>query len=261
MDVVIVPTPAEVGERAAEVTARLLRAAGSEAVLGVATGSSPLGLYAGLAERVRAGELDLSRASAFALDEYVGLPDGHPESYREVVRRTVTEPLGMDPARVHVPDGQAADLDAACVRYERAIAESGGVDVQIVGVGVNGHIGFNEPATSLASRTRVELLTDDTRRANSRFFASIDEVPRRAVTQGLGTILDARHVVLVATGSAKADAVTAVVEGPVGARRPGSVLQLHPEVTVVVDEEAAAGLELADYYCQMTDAREALLGD
>ncbi|MGC5629241.1 glucosamine-6-phosphate deaminase [Georgenia sp. Z1344] len=260
MDVVIVPTPAEVGEHAAAVTARLVAASFPEPVLGVATGSSPLGLYQGLAARVRSGQLDLARARAFALDEYVGLPDAHPESYREVVRRTVTEPLGMDPARVRVPDGNASDLDAECRDYERAIVEAGGVDVQIVGVGVNAHIGFNEPATSLASRTRVEILTDETRQANARFFDSVDEVPRRAVTQGLGTILDARNVVLVATGAAKAAAVAAVVEGPVGARWPGSVLQLHPAVTVVVDEEAAARLELADYYREMARARGDVAG-
>lgn len=251
MEVVILPTPTDVGENASALVAKLLREAGPEAVLGVATGSTPLGLYEGLARLVRAGELDLSRASAFALDEYVGLREGHPESYREVVRRTVTEQLAMDPARVHVPDGLAADLPAACASYEQAIAEAGGVDVQILGVGANGHIGFNEPGTSLASRTRVEVLTDGTRADNARFFDSPAEVPVHALTQGIGTILDARHLVLLATGAHKAGAVASVVEGPIGARWPGSVLQAHPHVTVVVDEPAASRLELADYYRQM----------
>lgn len=225
-----------------------LQDAGSAPVLGVATGSSPLALYSELEKMVNAGDLDLSRAAAFALDEYVGLAPGHPESYADVVRRTVTEPLQMDPARVHVPNGFAEDLDAAALAYEDAIDEAGGVDVQILGVGTNAHIGFNEPGSSLNSRTRAVVLAEQTRLDNQRFFASLDEVPTLSLTQGLGTILDAAAIVLVANGAGKADAVAAVVEGPVTAFAPGSVLQLHPDVTVVVDEAAAAKLKLADYY-------------
>ncbi len=247
MEVVICPNAAEVGRVAARKVAAVCRAAGAEAVLGVATGSSPLATYAELATLVAAGQLDLIRAHAFALDEYVGLPAGHPQSYAEVIRQTVTEPLKMDPARVHTPGGHEADIKSAAEEYERLIAAAGGVDIQILGVGSNGHIGFNEPTSSLASRTRIKTLTARTRSDNARFFDSLDDVPRHCLTQGLGTIMDARHVVLVADGASKAAAIAALVEGPVSAMMPGSVLQLHQRATIVVDEEAASLLTTGDY--------------
>lgn len=248
MEVIICRDAEEVGRVAAAEVATVAAKVGPGVVLGVATGSSPLGLYEGLAALQRAGELDLSQATAFALDEYVGLPHGHPESYTEVIRRTVTEPLGLDPARVHVPDGWAQDLDAAGEAYEAAIAAAGGVDVQILGIGQNGHIGFNEPGSSLASRTRSKVLTARTRADNARYFDNLEQVPVRCMTQGLGTIMDARHTVLVAQGEAKASAIAAMAEGPVTAMLPGSVLQLHPRATVVVDEAAASALQLSEYY-------------
>lgn len=248
MEVIICATAQEVGRVGAAAVARVAASVGPSVVLGVATGSSPLHCYADLARRVNEGSLDLSQASAFALDEYVGLPPGHPESYAEVIRQTVTEPLGLDPARVHVPDGFAEDLAAAGPAYEAAIQAAGGVDVQILGIGANGHIGFNEPTSSLASRTRIKTLTDRTRQDNARFFDSVDDVPRHCLTQGLGTIMDARSVVLLASGSSKATAVAAMIEGPVTAMYPSSVLQLHQRATVVIDEAAAAELQLADYY-------------
>jgi glucosamine-6-phosphate deaminase len=251
MYVIICEDEFEVGAYAAAQVAKIARKVGPEVVIGVATGSSPLSIYQKLAELVAAGKLDLSLASAFALDEYVGLPKGHPQSYHEVIRLTVTEPLGLEPGRVHCPNGFAADLAKAARDYEGAIKAAGGVDVQILGIGSNGHVGFNEPTSSLSSRTRLKTLTEQTRRDNQRFFNSLDEVPRHCLTQGLGTILDARHAVLVASGAGKADAVRAMVEGPVTAMWPGSVLQLHQRATVVVDEDAAAKLELADYYRQM----------
>ncbi|MGJ3507130.1 glucosamine-6-phosphate deaminase [Enemella sp. A6] len=248
MQVVVCPDAQRVGEVAAARIGQVIDQVGPEVVLGVATGSSPMGVYESLAKRVRAGDLDLSRASAFALDEYVGLPKGHPESYAEVVRTTVTEPLGMDPAKVHCPDGFREDLANAGPDYEAAIAAAGGVDVQILGVGSNGHIGFNEPTSSFASRTRVKTLARTTRLDNQRFFNSLDEVPTHCLTQGLGTILDARNVVLVAQGANKAHAIAGVVEGPMTAMVPGSILQMHPRATIVVDEEAASELTLLDYY-------------
>jgi len=251
MEVIICPVVEKVGQVAAAKVAKIAATVGPGVVLGVATGSSPLSTYEGLAGMLAAGELDLSQATAFALDEYVGLPLGHPESYHEVIRRTVTEPLGLDPSRVFVPDGDMAGLMTAGERYEKAIAEAGGVDVQILGIGANGHIGFNEPISSLTSRTRVKTLTERTRADNARFFNSLDDVPRHCVTQGLGTIMAARHVVLVATGEAKADAMAAVIEGPVTAMCPGSVLQFHQFATVVIDEAAARHLKLADYYRQV----------
>jgi len=251
MEVIICPDEERVGEVGAAKVARLAGAVGPAVVLGVATGTSPLATYQALAGLVARGELDLSQASAFALDEYVGLPAGHPQRYCEVIRRTVTEPLGLDPARVHVPDGDPAGLASAGQRYEDAIADAGGVDVQILGVGANGHIGFNEPTSSLTSRTRVKTLAPRTRADNARFFDSADDVPKHCVTQGLGTIMDADSVVLVATGAAKATAVAAIVEGPVTSMFPGSVLQMHQHATVVCDEAAAAELALADYYIQV----------
>ena len=248
MEVIICSDPDEVGRVAAAKMARVCADAGPHAVLGVATGSSPLATYAQLAALVASGALDLSEASAFALDEYVGLPPGHPQCYANVIDATVTRPLRMDPARVHVPDGGAADLAAAAEQYEAMIAAAGGVDVQLLGVGSNGHVGFNEPTSSLASRTRIKTLAHRTRADNARFFSSPDEVPRHCLAQGLGTIMDARNVVLVAQGARKAGAVAALVEGPVTALVPASVLQLHRRATVVVDEDAAGRLTLTEYY-------------
>jgi len=251
MEVIICPNEDRVGQIGAAKVAQIARKVGPAVVLGVATGSSPLATYAELAALARTGQIDLSEASAFALDEYVGLPTDHPLSYHDTIRRTVTVPLGLDPARVHVPDGSEDMLCTAGTRYEEAIRAAGGVDVQILGVGSNGHVGFNEPTSSLSSRTRLKTLAPATREDNARFFTSIDEVPRHCVTQGLGTIMDARNVVLVATGPHKARAVAAIIEGPVTAMWPGSILQMHQHATVVVDESAASELGLADYYKQV----------
>jgi len=218
-----------------------------ELTLGVATGSTPLPVYAALAERAASGA-DFTRAAAFALDEYVGLPDGHPESYASVVDREVTQRLGLDSDRVHVPDGSLAGIESAGARYERALTEHGGVDLQLLGIGATGHLGFNEPGSSFASLTRVKTLTERTRRDNARFFDSLDEVPMHCVTQGLGTILRARHLVLLAFGEGKAEAIAQAVEGPVTASMPGSAIQLHPHVTVVLDPAAASALRHRDYY-------------
>lgn len=248
MEVIICPTPDDVGATAAAKMAHVARRVGPHVVLGVATGSSPLDTFAHLARLVRDGAVDLSQASAFALDEYVGLPTGHPESYHAVIRNTVTEPLGLDPDRVHVPNGFSADLEQACLDYEAEITAAGGVDVQLLGVGANGHIGFNEPTSSLSSRTRIKTLSTRTRSDNARFFPSEDHVPRHCITQGLGTIMEARHVVLVATGVAKAGAIARITEGAISAMWPGSVLQIHPNATIVVDEDAASRLALSEYY-------------
>jgi glucosamine-6-phosphate deaminase len=248
MEIIICRDGDEVARIAAETVAQVCRRVGPSVTLGVATGSSPLALYRDLAAIVRKGEIDLSRANAFALDEYVGLPEGHPESYAEVIRRTVTEPLGLAPSRVRAPNGRAADIEQACEEYELAIREAGGVDIQILGIGANGHIGFNEPSSSLSSRTRIKTLTPKTREDNARFFDSIDQVPVHCLTQGLGTIMDADEVVLVAQGEGKADAVAAMVEGPVTASCPGSILQTHQYATIVVDEAAASKLANHEYY-------------
>jgi glucosamine-6-phosphate deaminase len=219
-----------------------------DAVLGLATGSTPLSLYTALAESLRADPLDASRVRGFALDEYVGLPAGHPESYRAVITRDAVEPLGLTPGNIRVPNGDLATLQTAGSEYEAAIRAAGGVDVQILGIGRTGHVGFNEPGSSFASLTRVKTLTPQTRADNARFFPSPDDVPIHCITQGLGTIRRARHLILLAFGEQKAEALAAAVEGPVTTSSPGSVIQLHPHVTVLVDEAAASRLANLDYY-------------
>jgi glucosamine-6-phosphate deaminase len=247
MEVVILPSAAEVGVLAARKILRLVQRS-PRAVLGLATGSSPLAIYAALAAHVRDGTLQTGEVSAFALDEYVGIPAEHPESYAAVIHREVTVPLHLDPGREQVPDGRAADVEAACDRYEEAVRAAGGVDLQILGIGANGHVGFNEPTSSFASRTRIKTLTERTRADNARFFDTPDDVPTHCLTQGLGTIMDARELLLVAQGPQKAAAVAAAVEGPVMSMCPASILQHHRRATVMVDEAAAADLGLADYY-------------
>lgn len=242
-EVVIVDSPDAGGLLAAELIARLV-VRKQDAVLGLATGSTPLPVWKALAAR----SLDLRRVRGFALDEYIGLPPGHPESYRAVIAREVVGPLGLTPTLVHVPGDDGGPIEGAGARYEQNIAAAGGVDLQVLGIGRTGHIGFNEPGSSLVSRTRVKTLTEQTRADNARFFDSPDDVPRHCLTQGLGTILDARHLVLLAFGEQKADAIAGAVEGPVSSSLPGSAIQLHPLVTVIVDEPAAAKLRYADYY-------------
>ena len=215
--------------------------------LGVATGSTPMPVYDALAAHAARG-VDFSKMFAFALDEYVGLPAGHPEGYRAVIERSVTVPLGLNPERVNIPDGSLDNIETAGERYEEALTTHGGVDLQLLGIGTTGHIGFNEPGSSFGSLTRVKTLTERTRADNARFFASPEEVPIHCVTQGLGTILRARHLVLLAFGEGKAAAIAAAVEGPMTASMPGSAIQLHPQVTVVLDEAAASELRFGDYY-------------
>lgn len=247
MEVVIVADREAAGALVAEAVEVLIDRR-PDAVLGLATGSTPLPVYGELARRHQAGTLSLAKAQAFLLDEYVGLPPAHPQAYRSFIARELEAHVDFARGAVHGPDASAADIPAACAAYEAAIEDVGGVDLQLLGIGTDGHIGFNEPGSSLASRTRIKTLTDQTRRDNARFFASLDEVPRHVVTQGIGTILEARHLVLLAYGAAKSQAVAQAVEGPLAAMVPASALQLHPHVTVVVDEEAASGLRLAAYY-------------
>ena len=242
-EVVIVPSAEAAGELVADSIAALL-AEKPDAVLGFATGSTPLPVYRALESR----GLDLSAVRGFALDEYVGLPDGHPESYRAVITREVVEPLGLRPELVRVPGDDGGPLEGAGARYERDIVAAGGIDLQLLGIGRTGHIGFNEPGSSFGSLTRVKTLTRQTREDNARFFDSLDDVPTHCLTQGLGTILRARHLVLIAFGAGKAPAIAAAVEGPLTASAPGSVVQLHPRVSVVIDEAAASQLVNADYY-------------
>ncbi|MGY2701346.1 glucosamine-6-phosphate deaminase [Nocardioides sp. HB32] len=243
MEVVITSDAATLAADAIEALVRRNAAA----VLGLATGSSPLPAYRELVRRHRAGTgPSYGEVRCFLLDEYVGLPAGHPQTYRETILRELTDALGIDRDRVSSPD--PSDLRRAGARYEEAIRAAGGVDLQVLGIGGDGHLAFNEPGSSLGSSTRIKTLTERTRRDNARFFDSVEAVPRHVLTQGLGTILRARHLLLLAAGEAKAEAVAAAVEGPLSASCPASVLQLHPHATVLLDEAAASGLERSAYY-------------
>lgn len=227
-----------------------------DAVLGLATGSSPLPVYGELLARHAAGRApSYDAVTAYTLDEYVGLPPGHPESYRATIARELTDGLGLPPDRVHGPDPTPEGLPTAGARYELALQAAGGVDLQVLGIGTDGHLAFNEPGSSLASLTRIKTLTEQTRQDNARFFDSIDEVPRHVLTQGLGTILRARHLVLVALGEAKAEAVATALEGPLSASCPASVLQLHPHATVLLADGADSRLERAAHHRAVFDAK------
>ncbi|SBS72476.1 glucosamine-6-phosphate deaminase [uncultured Mycobacterium sp.] len=248
MEVIILEDAQQIGTIAADAIEALLTRKPT-AVLGLATGSSPLSIYDELADRYEAGHLTFRQARGFTLDEYVGLPADHPERYRNVIDAVFVSRVDFTPGAVAGPDGLAADIPAACAGYEDAISQAGGIDLQILGIGTDGHIGFNEPGSSLASRTRIKTLTRQTRIDNARFFdGDVDRVPTHCLTQGLGTIMAARHVILVATGRTKAEAVHQLVEGPVSAMWPATVLQHHRHVTVLLDGSAARRLQLADYY-------------
>ncbi len=260
MEVIVCSSAGEAGALAADAIARLVGRE-PEAVLGLATGSSPLGVYDELARRIGAGTMTLSRARGFLLDEYVGLPSGHDQSYRSVIHRDLVSRVDLDPARVFGLNGTAADLVAECTAYEDAIAAAGGVDLQLLGVGTDGHIAFNEPGSSLVSRTRIKTLTSQTRQDNARFFGGDPgAVPRHCLTQGIATILEARHVVLIASGAAKAEAVRQLAEGPVSASWPATALQLHRHATVLVDPEAASRLDRRDQYVETYEAKPSWQG-
>ncbi|MCB2055550.1 MAG: glucosamine-6-phosphate deaminase [Geminicoccaceae bacterium] len=219
-----------------------------EIVLGLATGGTMLPLYADLRRRHAEGSLSFAGVTTFNLDEYVGLAPAHPGSYHTYMREALFDHVDIDPARTHLPRGDAADPRAEAQRYEQAITDRGGIDLQLLGIGRNGHIGFNEPTSSLGSRTRIKTLTIETREANRRYFTEGEEVPRYALSMGIGTIMEARACLLLATGSTKAEACARMIEGAIGAACPATALQMHPRVTAVLDREAAAALELKDYY-------------
>jgi glucosamine-6-phosphate deaminase len=246
MEVVPLETADAVATLAADTIERLVRDH-PRAVVGLATGSSPLPTYRELVRRRDAGVApSYAEVQGVLLDEYVGLPPGHPQSYRATIARELTDALGLPEAHVHGPD--PSDPEHAGAAYESLLGDLGGVDLQVLGIGADGHLAFNEPGSSLGSRTRVKTLAGQTRADNARFFGSPDDVPRHVLTQGLGTILDARHLLLIATGPAKAEAVAAAVEGPLAASCPASVLQLHPHASVLLDPSAAALLGHVDHY-------------
>jgi glucosamine-6-phosphate deaminase len=248
VEVVILPSEDAIALLATGVIVESLRRK-PNAVLGLATGSSPLRLYAELVRAYHAGEVSFAQAKAFMLDEYVGLPSDHPQRYRNVIEREIASLVNFPTDAVQGPDGAAPDLPAACRAYDQAIKDAGGVDVQILGIGSDGHIAFNEPGSSLTSRTRIKTLTPQTIKDNARFFGDCQSaVPKHVLTQGLGTIMEARQILLMATGRNKAEAVHHMVEGGVSAMWPASILQFHPHATVLLDDAAATRLQLADYY-------------
>ncbi|MFV0292004.1 MAG: glucosamine-6-phosphate deaminase [Paracoccus sp. (in: a-proteobacteria)] len=218
-----------------------------DAVLGLATGGTMLPLYEKLVEQHRKG-LSFARVTTFNLDEYVGLAPEHPASYHSYMRDILFRHIDIDSRRTHLPHGDAPNPNAEADRYEMLIETAGGLSLQLLGIGHNGHIGFNEPTSSLASRTRVKTLTESTRTANQRFFGPGEIPPEYAITMGVGTIMSARECLLLATGPAKAEIMATMIEGSVSATCPASVLQMHPHATIVLDRAAAANLKLTDYY-------------
>jgi len=229
-----------IAQKAADAIEELL-ASKPNAVLGTATGSSPLPLYDELAARCAAGRISFAGVTGFMLDEYVGLPEGHPERYATFMERNLRSRVDMRPGALHGPDALAEDLEAACAAYEEQMRAAGYCDLQILGIGTDGHIGFNEPGGPLDSRTHVGVLAEQTRRDNARFFdGDVDAVPTHCLTQGLATIMEARKLVLIATGRNKAEAIAQLIEGEVSADWPATVMQRHSDALVLVDPEAAS---------------------
>lgn len=247
MKVLINPSPELAVDRAAyQIVNQVKHLPGT--VLGLATGGTMEAVYARLIACYRAGEISFAQSQSFNLDEYVGLPPDHPRSYWRYMREQLFDHVDFPKGATHLPRGDATDPDAEADAYERAIAAAGGIGLQLLGLGANGHIGFNEPTSSLASLTRIKTLTRSTRDANARYFDTPAEVPRQAITMGIGTILNADEVVLLAYGEGKAEAVAAMIEGPLSAACPASALQLHRKATIVLDQAAASRLKLRDYY-------------
>jgi glucosamine-6-phosphate deaminase len=247
MEVIIQPDAVAASTVAARLVARRIKEK-PDAVLGLATGSTPLKLYKELVRLHGEEGLDFSRTTTFNLDEYVGLPPDHPQSYSRFMHQNLFDRLNIPRSNIHIPDGMTADIPAFCAEYEDKIAQAGGIDIQILGIGSDGHIGFNEPTSSLASRTRIKTITEETRRDNARFFGSEEDVPRHVITMGVGTIMEARTCILMAFGKGKADAIVRTVEGPVTSMVPASALQFHPVVKLIIDTAAASQLRETDYY-------------
>lgn len=214
-----------------------------DSVIGFATGSTPLGMYKELIKMYKEEGLDFSKITSFNLDEYVGLPPSHPESYHYFMWENLFKHININPSNVNIPMGMADNIESFCNWYEEKIKSKGGIDLQILGIGANGHIAFNEPGSSLGSRTRIKTLGMKTRLDNSRFFNNLDEVPKYAITMGVGTIMESKKLLLLANGINKADAIKATVEGPIMAKYPATIVQLHRYATIIIDTEAASKLE------------------
>jgi glucosamine-6-phosphate deaminase len=247
MEIIVKDTYEEMAKAAAELVAHTLNSK-PNAVLGLATGSTPLGVYQELVRMHKEGALDFSEVATFNLDEYVGLPARHPQSYHYFMHENLFKHINIPPQNIHIPSGTTDNYPAFCAWYEQRIKEYGGIDLQILGIGSDGHIGFNEPTSSLGSRTRLKTLARSTIEDNARFFDTPEDVPTYAITMGVGTIMEARKAVLLANGKSKAGAVAAAIEGPITSLITASALQLHPDAVFFLDREAASELKMLDYY-------------
>ncbi len=243
MEIIIQPDAEAATAVASRMVSQLLRNK-PNAVLGLATGRTTLGLYRALAQM----KLDWRRVTTFNLDEYVGLPPEHAQSYHTFMRENLFRHVNVSPENTHIPDGTSGNIVELCEQYETQIRAAGGIDLQILGIGTDGHLGFNEPTSSLASRTRLKTLTRQTHEDNACYFGGADKVPDHVITMGLGTIMEARQCLFLAVGEKKARAIAATVEGPITSINPASILQMHPKATVCLDRAAAADLKRADYY-------------
>jgi glucosamine-6-phosphate deaminase len=247
MEVVIKKTYEDVCAEAAE-TIQEAWTGKNDLVLGFATGKTPLGLYRKLIELYNQGRVDFASVKAFNLDEYVGLEESHPQSFAYYMDHHLFSQVNIKKENIFRLSGTPADIEAHCLAYERKIGEAGGIDIQILGIGQNGHIAFNEPGSSLSSRTRLKVLTPETVAAIRRFFRDEADVPRFCLTMGIGTILETRSALLLASGKEKAEIIAESIEGPVTASVPASALQLHSQAKFIIDEEAASKLTKRDYY-------------
>jgi glucosamine-6-phosphate deaminase len=247
MEIIIQPDSQQASQVAARIVARLVRGK-PHAVIGFATGNTPLHLYKNLVRMHREGSLDFSGVTTFSLDEYVGIPPTHPSSFHSYMWAHLFSQINIPNGRIHIPDGMTEDIPACCRKYEEDIKSAGGIDIQILGIGTNGHLGFNEPTSSLSSRTRIKTLTEQSRLDTAAAFGGQENVPSHVITMGLGTILDSRMSLLLAFGKKKARAIALTVEGPLKASVPSTVLQLHPRAVLILDKDAASELKMADYY-------------
>jgi glucosamine-6-phosphate deaminase len=261
MLLVLKPDKEQLGREAARIVANCIRR-NSALRLGLATGGTTLGLYSELIRLHRQESLDFSRVVTFNLDEYLGLPATHPQSFHRFMHEHFFTHVNVAPENIHIPDGTiTGSYDAYCCAYEQSIRDAGGIDLQILGIGRNGHIGFNEPTSSLGSRTRLKVLTKETLDDNRKVFAPGEAVPDCAITMGIGTILEAKRILLLASGSSKATSIAQAIEGPVTASVTASALQLHPDVTFIVDRQAGAQLKHHDYYARVLEMTAKLTPD
>jgi glucosamine-6-phosphate deaminase len=261
MLLVLKPGTEELGREAARIVANAVRRKPALR-LGLATGSTPLEMYKELVRLHREESLDFSRVITFNLDEYLGLPPTHPESFHHFMQQNFFAHVNIPAANIHIPDGTiTADYDRYCCSYEQSIRDAGGIDLQILGICRNGHIGFNEPTSSLGSRTRLKVLSKETIDDNRKFFAAGEKFPECAITMGIGTILEAKRILLLASGSSKATAIAQAIEGPVTASVTASALQLHPDVTFIVDQQAGSQLKHHDYYARVLQMTAILTPD